>query len=155
MVFNFTRNYQFSTSLQLDGKIIKTVHQAKLLGTIISIDLSWDQNTRESVRNAYARMDLIRKMSGFGAPVSYLKTIYIMFTRSVCEQSISVWHSSLTHQNTEDIERIQNVAFKIILKDKYKSYQHAQNILELQSLKDRREELCLTFAKKCLGNEKK
>ena len=46
------------------------------------------------------------------------------------------------------------MAFKIILKDKYKSYQHAQNILELQSLKDRREELCLTFAKKCLGNGK-
>ena len=89
-VFNFTRNYQFSTRLQLDGKTIETVSQAKLLGTIISNDLSWDQNTRKIVRKAYARMEMIRKMFGLGDPVSDLKTIYIMFIRSVCEQSSSV-----------------------------------------------------------------
>ena len=115
-VFNFTRNYQFSTRHQVDGKTIETVDQAKLLGTIISNDLSWDQNTRKIVRKAYARMEMIRKMFGLGAPVSDLKAIYIMFIRSVCEQSSSVWHSSRTQQNTEDIERIQKVAFNIILK---------------------------------------
>ena len=76
-----------------------------------------------------------------------------MFIKSVCEQSSSVWHSSLTLQNKEDNERILRVAFKIIMKDQYKSYQHAQNILQLQSLENRREELCPTFAQKCLGNK--
>ena len=99
-------------------------------------------------------MELIRKLASFGAPVCDLKQVYITFIRSVCEQSSYVWHSSLTVQNEEDLERIQKVAFKIILKENYKSYENAQIILELDTLKCRRIELCLAFAKKCLGNKK-
>ena len=39
---------------------------------------------------------------------------------------------------------------KIILGDKYLSYNNALKVLDLQSLKERREDLCLKFAKKCL-----
>ena len=46
------------------------------------------------------------------------------------------------------------MALKIILKEKYQSYQNALNHLDLDTLKDRREHLCLSFAKKCLKNEK-
>ena len=57
-------------------------------------------------------MQLLRKLSGFGAPISDLKIVYITFIRSVCEQSSSVWHSGLTQQNEEDLERIQKIALK-------------------------------------------
>ena len=57
-------------------------------------------------------MQLLRKLFGFGAPISDLKLVYISFVRSVCEQSSSVWHSGLTLQNEEDLERIQKVALK-------------------------------------------
>ena len=80
--------------------------------------------------------------------VPYLKVVYITFKRSVCEQSSNVWHSGLTQQNEEDLERIQNVASKIILKDKYRDYQNVLNILNLQNLMERRKYLCLNFAKK-------
>ena len=99
-------------------------------------------------------MQLIRKLSGFGAPMGDLKIVYMTYIRSLCEQSSSVWHSSLTLENEEDLERIQKVAFKIILKNRYTDYQNALNILELQTLKERREELCLKFAQKCLSNPK-
>ena len=42
----------------------------------------------------------------------------------------------------------------MILKDSYKSYENALNFLEMETLDDRREGLCLEFAKKCLKNEK-
>ena len=93
-------------------------------------------------------MELIRKLASFGALVCDLKQVYITFMRSVCEQSSSVWHSSLTEQNKEDIERIQKIAFQIILKENYKNYENAQTILELDTLKCRRIELCLAFTKK-------
>ena len=45
-------------------------------------------------------------------------------------------------------------ALKLILAEKYKNYKNALNILELETLVDRRKNLCLEFAKKCLNNEK-
>ena len=65
-----------------------------------------------------------------------------------------VWHSSLTKKNEGDIERVQRSALKVILKDRYKSYKDALNTLGLQTLKDRRDYLCLKFAKGCLKIEK-
>ena len=60
----------------------------------------------------------------------------------------------MTSENEIDLERVQKIALKIILKDKYKTYENALNILELDTLKDRREKLCLAFAQKCLKNKK-
>ena len=46
------------------------------------------------------------------------------------------------------------MACKVILGQRYTDYPSALNFLSLQSLKTRREELCLRFAKKCLRQEK-
>ena len=154
MIFNFTKNYQFSTRLELDGKILETVQEAKLLGTIVTSDLKWDENTNCIVRKANQRMELLRKISSFGASLDDLKNIYILYIRSLLEQSCTVWHSGLTAENSEDLERVQKSSLKIILKEKFQSYEHALSLLDLDSLAERRELLCLQFARKCLKNEK-
>ena len=87
-------------------------------------------------------MELLRRVASFGAPKEDLRTIYILYVRSVLEHSSVVWHSSLTDENSEDLERIQKSAIKIILGNKYKDYQSALNYLQLDKLYDRREELC-------------
>ncbi len=56
----------------------------------------------------------------------------------------------ITKKCEESLERVQRSALKIILGDKYLSYDNALKVLGLQSLKERRKELCLKFAKKCL-----
>ena len=43
MVFNYTDNYQFSTRLLLNNEKIENLRSRKLLGTIISDDLSCDK----------------------------------------------------------------------------------------------------------------
>ena len=73
-----------------------------------------------------------------------------MQIRSKLEQSAVLWHSSLTQKCENSLERVQKSALKIILGDKYVSYENALKVLKLQSLRERREELCLKFAKKCL-----
>ena len=40
IIFNYSKNYQFSTDLKLEGDVIETVQETKLLGTIITNDLS-------------------------------------------------------------------------------------------------------------------
>ena len=47
MIFNFTQNHQFHTRLNLKNEYIEIVNKMKLLGTIISNDLSWDYNCEQ------------------------------------------------------------------------------------------------------------
>ena len=75
-----------------------------------------------------------------------LKTIYISYIRSVLEQSAVVWHSSLTEENINDLERVQKTSLRIILKKRFAKYEHALNVLGLDDLVTRRNQLCKTFA---------
>ena len=99
-------------------------------------------------------MQFLHKAAKFTNNFWDLKQIYISQVRSKLEQSAVVWHSSLTVKNENDLERIQKAALRIILKNRYQSYNQALALLQMKSLKDRREELCLKFAKKCLRIEK-
>ena len=154
MVFNFTENFKFSPRLFIQGELLQVIEKTRLLGTIITSDLRWEQNTSHIVKKANARMELLRRVASFGAKVEDLKTIYILFVRSQLEQSAVVWSSSLTGQNKADLERVQRSALKIILGPKYESYRKALFILNLETLEERREYLCLKFAQKCTRNEK-
>ena len=64
------------------------------------------------------------------------------------ELAVPAWHSGLTRQQTNDIERIQKISFKLILGDNYENYQQACKILSTQTLEQRRINLCLKFALK-------
>ena len=133
---------------------METIEETKLLGTIVTNDLRWDKNTNHLVKKGYTRMDLLRKLSSFNAPQRDLLLVYKVFIRSILEHSSNVWHSGLTLENETDLERVQKIAMKIILKDKYISHENALITLELETLKERREYLCLNFARKCLKNKK-
>ena len=154
MIFNFSDKYQFSTRLAIDGKPIEVINSTKLLGTIITSDLKWDKNTNHIVKKANARMELIRKVASFGAKKEDLKNLYILFVRSQLEQSAVVWHSSLTEENIQNLERVQKSAIKIIMGEEYQSYRKSLNFLNLDTLEERRKMLCLKFAKSALKNEK-
>ena len=154
MVFNYTDKYKCTTRLQLNHDIVEVVDSTRLLGTIMTKDLTWDLNTQNIVKKANARMQLLRKVSSFGTPTEDLVNVYILFIRSLLEQSAVVWHSSLTQENTDDLERVQKSALKVILGEKYLGYKISLQKLNLETLYDRREQLCLNFAKSCIKNPK-
>ena len=154
MIINFTENYKFTTRLQLKGQPIEVIDSTRLLGTMITEDLKWDLNVATIVKKANARMELLRKVASFGTPTEDLKTIYILYIRSLLEQSATVWHSSLTKENVNDLERVQKSAIRIILQEKYQGYIKSLAHLELETLESRREQLCLKFALKCTKNDK-
>ena len=154
MFFNFTKNYQSTTRLQIENENIEVLDSTKLLGTVISNDLKWELNTKNIVKKANARMQILRKASQFGASVEDLKLIYFLYIRSQLEQSATVWHSTLTLKNRRDLERVQKTAIKIILNNQQNSYKKSLTKLEMETLPERREILSLNFAIKCLKNEK-
>ena len=154
MLFNFTDNYQFSTRLQLKGQNIEIVNQMKILGTVVNSDLTWTENCRLIIKKVNNRMQLIRNIYSFGATNEEMVHLWIVFCRSVLEQSCVVWHSSLTQENGDDMERTQKSFCKLILQEKYVNYENALMKLDLLSLEERREILCLKFAKSGIRNEK-
>ena len=99
-------------------------------------------------------MEILRKIASFGASKDDMKQIYFSFVRSQLEQSAVVWHSSLTEENKADLERVQKSAVKIILGGQYNGYRNSLKNLNMETLDERREKLCLNFAKRCLRNEK-
>ena len=138
MIVNFTNNFQFSTRLQLEDKNIDNINEAKLLGTIITSNMKWHKNTSNLIRKAYASMQILRKLFPFGLPVHELVNIYIIYIRSIVEQSCVVWHSALTEDERTDTERVQKIAFRIILKQDYDNYEAALIKLNLETLDKRR-----------------
>ena len=114
MIFNFTKNYKFHTRLSIEHDIIEIINETKLLGVILTNDLKWNANTTYLVKKGHSRMRLLHKLSEFSVPIKDLIIIYIIFIRSVCEQSCTVWHSSLTEENSNDLERIKKIALKVI-----------------------------------------
>ena len=77
-----------------------------------------------------------------------LKNIYFTFSRSILEKLAVVWHSSLSKKNRLTLERFQNAAVQITLKNRYTNYKKGLEILKMDSLDERRRQLCLKFAKK-------
>ena len=133
MIFNFTDNYQFTTKLSLNNANLEIVKKTKLLGVILTDDLKWDENTNELVRKANSRMELLRKIARFTSSIQDLRNIYILYVRSILEQSCVVWHSSLTEENKKDLERVQKSAVKIMLGKKYQDYESALMLVDLEN----------------------
>ena len=95
-------------------------------------------------------MKFLRQIVSFGATIEDALHIYKIYVRSALEFSSSVWHTSLTKENEEDLERIQKSAFRVILGNEYTSYNEALDILQMETLKERRQILFQNFSHKSL-----
>ena len=98
-------------------------------------------------------MIMLHKLYLFNIGDAEMVNIYILYIRSVLEQSCQVRSFSITLEEKENIERVQKVACRIILKDSYIDYNHALAYFGLESLSERRAALCQKFAKNCLRHE--
>ena len=125
-----------------------------MLEVILRDDLSFKSNTESRTKNAYKRMTILHKIGKFSLPIKDLVIIYILYIRSVLEQSAVVWNSSITKEEQLDIERVQKCALRVILKEDYTSYEHSLKLCNLDTLKTRRNNLSLSFAIKCTKNER-
>ena len=153
LLSHFT-NKQFITNIELDGEILETVNEQKLLGTIITSNLSWERNTMNLIKGANCAMKLLHSASKLTRKASDLKQIYTMFIRSRLETAVAVWHSGLTMEQSENLERVQKQAMRVIFKKQYSNYQNSLKTLKLDTLEIRRQKLNLKFAKGCLKIDK-
>ena len=85
MVFNYTKNHQFATRINLNGTLLETISETTLLGTVISSDLTWHKNTEMLTKKGYQRMTILRNLYDFDIPQEDLVIIYAQYIRSILE----------------------------------------------------------------------
>ena len=145
LIFSRTKE-PFSTRLALNNCKLDQISATKLLGVWITEDLSWQKNTQEICRKAYARLSMLTKLKYVGVGIEDLIDIYKLYIRSLTEYCATAFHSSLTLEQSTDLERIQKTCLRVILGDNYVSYTAALEMTGLSSLNERREKRCLEFA---------
>ena len=93
---------------------------------------------------------MITKLKYVGVSREDLLDIYVLYIRSVTEYCSVSFHSSLTQEQSQKLERIQKTCLRVILGEHYEDYKTALDICGLETLSDRREKRCLEFALKCV-----
>ena len=112
--------------------------------------LNWNRNTSEICRKASVKLTMITKLKYAGVGMEDLINIYILYIRSTLEYCLVLWHSTLTVEQTQSIERVQKTSLKIILGPEYINYSNALEECGLQPLSERRDARCLQFGLNCL-----
>ena len=154
MLFNPCKTKDFMPEFSVNQNRVELIEQTKLLGVILSSDLSWAANTEYIVKRCLNKTWMLRRLKRLGASQDDLLEVYIKQVRSLAEYGVPVWNSSLTGEDIVSLERIQKTALHIILGDAYKSYNSALKNTGLEKLSDRRKKICLKFAKRALKHSK-
>ena len=155
MLFNTAKTIDVLPQVHLkDDNYVELVDETKLLGMMITSDLKWKTNTNKLVAKAYQRVWMLRNLKRYGATEEHLVEVYFQQVRSLLEQDCPVWNAGITEQDSIVIERVQRTAVAIIRGEVHTSYKDALIKLELETLKSRRENLCLNFAIKAYKHPK-
>ena len=155
-VVNFTKIHQFKPHLSIPGEneYLKTVQETKLLGYWLTTDMKPHIHVQYLLSIVNKRMWAVSKLKLAGVCDFDLTHFYIMKIRSVLESNAVVFHSMLTMDDSDNIERIQKSVCHIIMGSRYISYEESVLYLDLENLRDRRTQLCLNFALKCSNSGK-
>ena len=149
MVFSRSET-EVATRLRVNNKTIDRIEETKLVGVWLDTWLDWSKNTKEICKSAYARMTMLTKLRYVGVPTEDLLNIYILYVRSLMEYCSVVWHSTLTVEQSHNIENVQKTCLRVILGDTYTSYDDALKLCGLDRLSKRRQDKCLKFGLKSL-----
>ena len=137
----------FVTRLTVNGTKIDQKEATKILGCWIEEDPGkWGRNTHELVKLAYSKISMITKLKYVGVQTTDLLDIYKLFVRSRAEYMSVAWHSSLTADQSQEIENIQKTSIKIILADRYTDYESGLVLTGLDTLAARRTARCLALS---------
>ena len=105
--------------------------------------MNWCEHITKIFNKAGKRLYILRLLKRANANTKTLSTVYTTVIRPVLEYACQVWHFSISGYLSDDIERVQRRALRIMLLEL--SYTEARELIDIPLLKDRRASLCERF----------
>uniref|UniRef100_A0AAX7T1V1 Alkylated DNA repair protein AlkB homologue 8 N-terminal domain-containing protein n=1 Tax=Astatotilapia calliptera TaxID=8154 RepID=A0AAX7T1V1_ASTCA len=118
------RKYELQP-VSINGECVERVSSFKFLGVHIDTDLQWSSNTSAVLKKAQQRLHFLRILRKMDLKKELLTVFYRCSIESVLTYCIGVWFSSCTTAHRKALQRVINMAQKIIghplpsLKDLY------------------------------------
>ena len=141
---NFSTGVFSFDPIIINNKDIEVVHSVKLLGLTITDNLKWN-NHIESVCKISTRLYFLRQLKRAKLPPKDVTCV-----RPVAEYACEVFHDSLPKYLSDDLERMQRRACKIILPEH--GYKDSLNVLNIPQLNDRRQNLTTKLFEKIVND---
>ena len=110
----------------------------------------WEQ-VKAIQKNMRKRLWMLRNLKKSGFSQDELVKVYKTMIRPVADYGAVVYHSSLNDHQDELLENLQTAALKCVFGPGL-SGRKMRSQAGIQTLRERREEMCLKFARKCAGN---
>ena len=105
---------------------IKQVCSFKLLGIVIDRNLKWSSHVDEICTKASRRLHFLKVLKRSAVSVDDLYYFYVSAIRPVLEYACPVWHTSLTKEQTKQLESVQKRALRIIYNSNCLDYEKAK-----------------------------
>ena len=121
MIISFTQDENFKKcvpNIIIDGIPVEVVKHAKLLGVILSDDLTWNMHVDSIVKKAAKRVYMLYQLKRAGIRQTDLVNVYVSVVRPVLEYACPVCHTNLPKYLSDNIEMIQKRALKSIFSNK-------------------------------------
>ena len=143
MIISFAKDRPKLDPIFVNNHELVPVSSVKVLGTYISADMKWNTHISYIVSKASKRLYFLRLLKRAGLDHSSQLAVYTTCIRSVLEYGCQVWNYGASQYLSDDVERVQRRALRIIYPDL--SYRKALEVTSLPSLSQRRDELCRSY----------
>jgi len=140
--------------LKLNDVEIQSVFSFKLLGVYIDCNLKWSTHIDSICSKANTRVYFIKHLKRSGVELEDVLHFYYSVIRPVLEYACSAWHTGLTREQSDRIEAVQKRALSIIFNmSLYENYLEFCSSNGIETLANRRDNLCKRFFLNCVVNE--
>ena len=134
---SFSRSVDPFEAVTINNKPIEVVTSAKLLGLTISNNLKWNAHIENVIKKGASRLYLLRQLKRAKGDPAQLLCFYTTCIRPMSEYACQVFHNGLPEYLSEELEKIQRRALRIIFPDL--GYQEALKECNITTLHQRRQ----------------
>ena len=128
-----------------NGKTVPSVSSLPFLGVTLTPSLKWDVHIDNVIRKSNSKRYFLVVLRRAGVSLKHLVQFYTTFIRPSLEYAAPVWHPGLPQNLSDGLEAVQRLCLKTILPEL--NYGRALETTGLHPLVQRREDLCLNFAR--------